>query len=199
MGHSAPSPFQNNSRREGSRHQEEELDAGSSAGLCLVILWHSFPPSGISWVHLATSTYLGALPERSPSTSRLAPPILGAQMGALNYICITNQTQTGPKGCGFNFCLTVSPSAIQSRIVEPCMPPFPGSPGLDVGCSHACDRPHSTSMPSAGGPQEYSALSPASVVKMTSGSACPCSAGVPVEAPGTCCSARGSPAPRCIR
>jgi hypothetical protein len=29
------------------------------------------------------------------------PPILGA----LNYIYIANQTQTGPKGCGSNLCL----------------------------------------------------------------------------------------------
>ena len=44
-----------------------------------------------------------ALPERSPVNSRLAPPILGA----LNYIYIANQTQTGPKGCGSNLCLKV--------------------------------------------------------------------------------------------
>ncbi len=31
-----------------------------------------------------------ALPERSPSNSRLAPPILGAQMGALNYMYNAN-------------------------------------------------------------------------------------------------------------
>jgi hypothetical protein len=43
----------------------------------------------------------GSEPSGVLSNSRLAPPILGA----LNYIYIANQTQTGPTGRGSNLCL----------------------------------------------------------------------------------------------
>ncbi len=66
----------------------------------------------MSWVHLATSSYLGVL--RSWSTALAIPGLLpqswnpGAQLGALNYIYNANQTQTGPEICGSNLCLKVS-------------------------------------------------------------------------------------------
>jgi hypothetical protein len=74
-----------------------QLQAGRGTPL------HLLASPGHIWPLLPIS--VPALLERSPSNSRLAPPILGAQLGMLTHIYIANQTQTGPKGCGSNLCL----------------------------------------------------------------------------------------------
>jgi hypothetical protein len=56
-----------------------------------MVLWHSLPPSGISWVHPATSTYLGPL--RSQSAALAIPGLLLQSWERRWERCITFTSQ----------------------------------------------------------------------------------------------------------